>query len=114
MLWGLVLFLFDLSFESYFIESSAKEPLSFVDFIKNPKNFRTIFDLSMIAFSGGLFFVPLMTLLQKISPKQNLSRIIAGGNIFDAVFMVIAAITIIILFSIGLNEIEIFCFSCRN
>ncbi len=107
---GLSLFLLDLSFQSYFMEPGATESFSFFDFIKNPKNFRIIFDLSMIAFSGGLFFVPLMTFLQKISPKKNLSRIIAGGNIFDAFFMVIAAIIIIILFSIGLNEIEIFIF----
>ena len=106
---GLSLFLLDLSFQSYLMPV-ATESSSFSDFIKNPKNFRTIFDLSMIAFSGGLFFVPLMTFLQKISPKQNLSRIIAGGNIFDAFFMVIAAIIIIIFFSIGLNEIEIFIF----
>lgn len=105
---GLSLFLLDLSFHSYSIEYSNNELASFFNFIKNPKNFRTIFDLSMIAFSGGLFFVPLMTCLQKIAPKKNLSRIIAGGNIFDAVFMVIAAFFIITFFSIGLNEIEIF------
>ena len=107
---GLSVFLFDLSFQSYLIDTSNTQFLSFFDFIKQSKNFRIIFDLSMIAFSGGLFFVPLMTFLQKTSPKQHLSRIIAGGNIFDAFFMVLAAITIIILFDIGLNEIEIFLF----
>lgn len=107
---GLSLFLFDLSFQTYFIDNSNKESIRFVGFIKDFKNFRIIFDLSMIAFSGGLFFVPLMTFLQKISPKQNLSRIIAGGNIFDAFFMMLAAATIIILVGIGFNEVEIFLF----
>ena len=107
---GLSVFLFDLFFQSHFADTSHQSPVRFMEFVKNPENFRIIFDFSMIAFSGGLFFVPLMTFLQKISPKQHLSRIIAGGNIIDAVFMVLAAFTLIMLFSLGLNETKIFLF----
>ena len=107
---GLSVFLFDLFFQSHFVDLSHQSPVRFMEFVKNPENFRIIFDFSMIAFSGGLFFVPLMTFLQKISPKQHLSRIIAGGNIVDAVFMVLAAFTLIVLFSLGLNETKIFLF----
>ena len=105
---GFSVFLFDLFFQSYFIYPGNNESVLFINFIKNPENFRIIFDLSMIAFSGGLFFVPLMTLLQTISPKQHLSRVIAAGNIFDAFFMVLAAASLIVFFSLGLNETEIF------
>ena len=107
---GLSLFLFDLCFHTYFMDNETRELIKFIDFIRDFKNFRIIFDLSMIAFSGGLFFVPLMTFLQKESPKQHLSRIIATGNIIDALFMVLSAAILITLFKLDFNEMEIFFF----
>ena len=107
---GLSVFLFDLFFQSQYINHNNKKLINFIDFISNPQHFRIMFDLIMISFSGGLFFVPLMTFLQKISPKQYLSRVIAGSNIFDALFMLLSATFLIVFFKIGLNETEIFLF----
>ena len=76
----------------------------------NIQNIRLMFDLLMIAFSGGLLFVPLMTYLQTAASKQHLSRVIAAGNIFDAFFMIISAGLLIGLFKLGLDEIKIFLF----
>ena len=107
---GLSVFLSDLFFQFHFSNPPASAGGDFWTFIQSPENWRIIFDLTMMAFMGGLFFVPLMTFLQQNSPQQHLSRVIAGGNIFDAFFMVLAAITLISLFSLGLNEPEIFLF----
>ncbi len=104
---GLSLFLGDLSLQNYLI-GTRSSPVSLKDFITNIKNFRVIFDLIMIAFSGGLLFVPLMTFLQIISPKEHLSRVISAGNIFDAFFMVLSAGSLILLFYLGLTSVDIF------
>ena len=106
---GLSVFLFDLFFQSQFI-SPNKKLINFVDFLSHSQNWRIMFDLIMIAFSGGLFFVPLITFLQKTAPRQHLSRVIAGSNIFDALFMLLSALFLIVLFKINFNEIDIFLF----
>ncbi|HLI17377.1 MAG TPA: MFS transporter [Rhodanobacteraceae bacterium] len=54
-------------------------------------------DLALIGVSTGLFIVPLFALVQSRSAPDELSRVIAGNNIWNAVFLVAAA-----LFGIGL------------
>jgi hypothetical protein len=54
-------------------------------------------DLALIGVSAGLFIVPLFALVQSRSARGEVSRVIAGNNIINAVFLVAAA-----LFGIGL------------
>ena len=50
-----------------------------------------LFDLVMIGVFGGFFIVPLYALIQTRSEPARRSRIIAGNNILNAAFMVVAA-----------------------
>lgn len=52
---------------------------------------RVLFDLVMIGMFGGFFIVPLYALIQTRSEPQYRSRVIAGNNILNALFMVVAA-----------------------
>lgn len=52
---------------------------------------RVLFDLVMIGMFGGFFIVPLYALIQTRSEAQYRSRVIAGNNILNALFMVVAA-----------------------
>ncbi len=52
---------------------------------------RIMADLVMIGLSAGLFIVPLFALVQSRTPKGELSRVIAGVNIQNAFFIVLAA-----------------------
>ena len=45
----------------------------------------------MVGVFGGFFLVPLFALVQSRTPKSELSRVIAGNNILNALFMVAAA-----------------------
>ena len=45
-------------------------------------------DGSMLAISGGVFTVPLYTLLQGRSEPSTRSRVVAANNVLNAVFMV--------------------------
>ncbi|KTD73049.1 MFS transporter [Legionella tucsonensis] len=58
---------------------------------------RIAFDLFMLAFSSGLFVVPLYTYLQVASPPHSRARIIATNNIYNALFMVTGTFMVIVL-----------------
>lgn len=58
-------------------------------------HWRIAFDLFMLAFSAGLFVVPLYTYLQIVSPPGTRARIIATNNIYNALFMVMGTLMVI-------------------
>jgi acyl-[acyl-carrier-protein]-phospholipid O-acyltransferase/long-chain-fatty-acid--[acyl-carrier-protein] ligase len=66
--------------------------------------------LSMVAtaFCWGIYNVPLKTLIQAEASDHNRSRIIAGENIVNAVFMVLAGIINIFLLGSGVDILMIF------
>ena len=72
------------------------------------EQFRILFDCLMLGWSGGLFVVPLFTLIQMRADRSHLSRIIGGMNILNALFMVVAALVAMALLQAGLSVPEIF------
>src|SRR3546814_8508645 len=54
------------------------------EFVGSPGSWRIMVDLFGIAFSGGMFIVPLYAILQTHSPRQERSRTIAANNIVNA------------------------------
>lgn len=70
---------------------------------------RILLDLILIGVSGGLYIVPLYALLQERSDAKHLSRVIAGNNIINALFMVFAALmSIYILSNLGWTIPQLF------
>lgn len=63
---------------------------------------------TMIAFSAGLFIVPLYAFLQTQSEETQRSRIIAANNIINSVFMVASGIMAAIMLWFGLSVLAIF------
>jgi 1-acyl-sn-glycerol-3-phosphate acyltransferase len=66
--------------------------LSVMQFIHAHGSWRIIMDLTGIGLFTGFFVVPLFALIQSRTPKAELSRVIAGLNIQNSMFIVIAAI----------------------
>jgi MFS family permease len=64
---------------------------------------RILFDLLAIGVFGGFYIVPLYALVQNRSDPANRARIIAGNNILNALFMVLAAGMAAGLLSMGLR-----------
>lgn len=64
---------------------------SIVQFFGHLINWRIAIDLFFLAFSGGLFVVPLYTYLQVVSDERMRSRTIAANNIINALFMTVGA-----------------------
>jgi 1-acyl-sn-glycerol-3-phosphate acyltransferase len=70
----------------------AAKGLDVTGFIAQPGSWRVVLDLAGIGLFSGFFVVPLFALIQSRSPREELSRVIAGMNIQNAVFIVAAAL----------------------
>jgi len=69
-------------------------------FITAPGHWRIAMDFILIGLFAGFYIVPLFALVQSRADKSELSRVIAGNNILNAVFIVASAI-----FGIGLQKL---------
>jgi 1-acyl-sn-glycerol-3-phosphate acyltransferase len=65
------------------------DPLAF---LAAPGNWRIALDLAVIGLFAGFYIVPLFALVQSRAERSQLSRIIAGNNILNALFMVVASV----------------------
>jgi len=87
---GLTLFAFDLFLAT---PSAPADALSGVSaFLARPGSIRVLVDVALIGLFAGFFIVPLYALIQSRSDPAHQSRIIAGNNIVNAAFMVVAAL----------------------
>lgn len=87
---GLTLFALDLWWASPAVGSMGSGQ-SIGAVLGHFSTWRVLFDLVMIGMFGGFFIVPLYALIQTRSEAQYRSRVIAGNNILNALFMVVAA-----------------------
>jgi len=103
---GLTLFGIDMYF------ASPSEPAVYAtlsSFFAVASNWRIVFDLIMIGIFSGFFIVPLYALVQHSTAVTHRSRVIAGNNILNALFMVISAImAMLLLGNAGLTIPELF------
>jgi len=82
------------------------------NFFSVGSNWRIVFDLVMIGIFSGFYIVPLYALVQQRTPPSHRSRVIAGNNILNALFMVIAAvIAMILLGRAGFTIPQLFLFT---
>ncbi|MEW6169821.1 MAG: MFS transporter [Pseudomonadota bacterium] len=98
---GLTLFGIDLFFAQP--DAATVTGLSAGEFLKSASNHRVLWDLLLTGIFGGFYIVPLYALIQTRSEPSHRSRIIAGNNILNALFMVIAAVLAIVLLNAGLT-----------
>lgn len=83
---GITLFTLDLYFAQC-APPTGEALLGVRAFLASEGSFRILFDLFGLAVFGGFFTVPLYTLIQQRSEPQERSRVIAGNNILNALFM---------------------------
>ncbi len=100
---GLTVFGVDLFFATPAAPPAGGELLGMLAFLDQPGSWRVVMDVVLIGMFGGFFIVPLYALVQQRSEPSHLSRVIAGNNILNAVFMVAAAIIAVVMLDRGLN-----------
>jgi len=106
---GLTLFGVDMYFASP-ANPAIEQTLS--GFFSVASNWRIVFDLVMIGIFSGFYIVPLYALVQQRTQPSHRSRVIAGNNILNAFFMVVSAITAMILLgNAGFSIPQLFLFT---
>jgi 1-acyl-sn-glycerol-3-phosphate acyltransferase len=96
---GLTLFAVDLYFATPAAASGSA--VGVVEFMADSKHWRMLADLLMIGVFGGFYIVPLYALVQSRSDPMHQSRVIAGNNILNALFIVLSALVSVAMLKAG-------------
>ena len=104
---GLSVFAVDLFFASR-AATAQGVPIGVSEFIAAARYWRVAGDLALLGMFGGFFIVPLLALVQHRSDPRHRSRVIAGNNIVNALFMVVAALLGIALRMAGMTIPQLF------
>lgn len=103
---------FGMSIFSWQLSNSQFVPVeqfhTLMEFLVLPDSWMVMFNMTMIAFSAGMFIVPLYTLLQVRGDPSVRSRVIAANNIINAFFMVGAGIFGACMIYFGYSVLDIF------
>jgi len=95
--------------------ASHQDLMGFSEFIIQKNNLIIVAALAAMSFCGGLYIVPLYTFIQHYAPENYRSRVIAGNNILNALFMVTAAVFAIVFLNSGATILQLFaCISIIN
>jgi len=102
---GMSLFAFDLAWSCGHLDVGlpGDSLRGVVELLRSSGSPRVIADLFLLAASTGFFTVPLYTLVQQRSAQAERSRVIAGNNILNALFMVVASLILMALLALGLS-----------
>ncbi|RYZ64685.1 MAG: MFS transporter, partial [Proteobacteria bacterium] len=90
------------------VRAPHSELLTLAQFIHAPHAWGISFSLVGIAVSGGIFTVPLYTLMQSRSERSIRSRIVGANNVMNALFMVVSAVLLLGFYAAGLSMAAIF------
>ncbi|WP_158881315.1 MFS transporter [Rhodanobacter sp. L36] len=103
---GLTIFGIDLFFARP--NAALTHGLNWMEFLHSSGNWRIALDLALIGMFAGFYVVPLFAFIQSRTPRDRLSRVIAGNNIVNAIFICAAAGFGLGLGSMGLGIPQIF------
>ncbi|WP_109126984.1 MFS transporter [Dyella sp. C11] len=82
--------------------------LDWLGFLRSAGSWRVVMDLTLIGVFSGFYVVPLFAYVQARTPRDRLSRVIAGNNILNALFICLASGFGLALGAMGLSAVEIF------
>ena len=102
---GLTLFGVDMFFAAP--STPGGEAIGAIQFIQTPGSWRVLVDVALIGLFGGFYIVPLYALVQQRSDPSHRSRIIAGNNVLNALFMLLSAGLAIGAFAAGFSIPEL-------
>lgn len=105
---GMTIFLVDLFFARPDWNPVAGQSLGLSEFLATPIGIRLLVDFLMMSVFGGFFILPLYTLIQDRSKPESRSRVIAGNNIINAIFMVVSSAIVMIFHAFHLSYPLIF------
>ena len=92
----------------YNIGCGGDAPMGLVQYLSFKHHWDDLFCLMMIAVFGGIYIVPLYTIMQTRCADSHRSRTVAANNIMNAFFMVMGALITMSMLKIQMTPVEIF------
>jgi 1-acyl-sn-glycerol-3-phosphate acyltransferase len=106
---GMTVFALDLYLSSRGLSHATGQPMLTVSvFLAQPQHWRVMADLALLAFSAGLYSVPMYALIQLRAQASHRARIIAANNILNALFMIVSSLMAGALLGAGFSIPEVF------
>jgi 1-acyl-sn-glycerol-3-phosphate acyltransferase len=105
---GMSVFAFDLYLSSTGLSHAPGSLMSISQFVALPAHWHVMADLALLAFSAGLYSVPMYALIQLRAKPSHRARIIAANNILNAVFMIVSSLMAGALLGAGLSIPQVF------
>jgi 1-acyl-sn-glycerol-3-phosphate acyltransferase len=105
---GMSVFAFDLFLASQGMAHGSGPLLTVGEFVARPENWRVMMDLGLLAFSAGLYSVPMYALIQLRAKPSHRARIIAANNILNALFMIVSSLMAGALLGAGFSIPQVF------
>lgn len=103
---GMSVFAIDL-----YVATRGLHPVALVGvhaFVADAGHMRIMADLALLAFSAGVYSVPMYALIQLRAQPSHRARIIAANNILNSLFMIISALMALALLKSGCTIPQVF------
>lgn len=103
---GVMLAGFDLCRVGYQLPP-ADALISLAQYFDRAEHWHLLADLVAMALCGGLFIVPLYSVLQLDAEERERARLIAGNNVMNALFVVTASLIAVGLYALRLSVLDV-------
>ncbi len=105
---GMTVFAWDLYLATQGMSHTGGAFLSVGAFVAQSAHWRVMADLALLAFSAGLYSVPMYALIQLRAKPSHRARIIAANNILNALFMIVSSLAAGALLGAGFSIPQVF------
>ena len=105
---GMTVFAWDLYLATQGMSHNGAAFLSVGQFVAQSAHWRVMADLALLAFSAGLYSVPMYALIQLRAKPSHRARIIAANNILNALFMIVSSLAAGALLGAGFSIPQVF------
>ena len=105
---GMTVFAWDLYLATQGMSHNGAAFLSVGAFVAQSAHWRVMADLALLAFSAGLYSVPMYALIQLRAKPSHRARIIAANNILNALFMIVSSLAAGALLGAGFSIPQVF------
>lgn len=108
---GMTVFLFDLcriQFEAVALPVGVSSDvlMTFGEFWNADHGPRLLLDFMLLSVFGGIFALPLYTAMQQRSDRTQRSRVVAGNNVLNSIFIVAASLMVMAFHALGYSVTE--------
>ena len=105
---GIAITGFDIWFATANVHQATDQIIGIKNYLNDWQDWRLVLDLALLSICGGLFIVPLYTLLQTRGQDSMRARSIAGNNVINAFFISVASLAAAGAYSQGFDVRDVF------